>query len=183
MPKPMTDSDKKPQAAKPYMYPSSKRKKKAVALGQTISRLTGPVFVRHGLADGTIVRNWRLIVGDLIANHTAPEKITYPAKSETGGQLHLRVSNSGIALQLQYLEPIILEKVNGYFGYSAVNKLRVLQGPLPEGPEEDTAWSPRPLTAPEEEQLTLELSEIEDPELRRSLENLGRAIIGRKTTS
>ena len=160
-------------------YPSRKpttRRNRTEPLGNSIGRLTKPVFGRRGLADGTIARDWQAIVGDAIAKHSQPEKITYASRERTGGLLHLKVDNSAMATQLQHLEPQLLERINGHFGYRAVGRLRLIHGPLPD-PVISARQAQTPEPSPERQrQLAQTLEGIDDPELREALEKLGRAL-------
>lgn len=176
-----TTMNNKDDNAQPVSPPSVKYKRrgKTRALGESISGLTKPVFGKRGLADGTIIHNWRLIAGQHLAAHTIPEKITWPAGRKAAGVLHLKVGNSGLAPEIQHLEPLLIEKINGYFGYMAVEKIRLIHGPLPSKPLDHGRGSPRPLEPIEENQLSKELDEIDDPQLRQALEKLGRSVIGR----
>lgn len=152
------------------------RRNRTEPLGNSIGRLTKPLFGRRGMADGTIARDWQAIVGPAIAGHSQPEKITYPSRERTAGLLHLKVDNSAMALQLQHLEPQLIERINGHFGYRAVARLRLVHGPLPEPVV--TAKSrdaPEPSPA-RRRQLADTLAGIDDPELRAALEKLGRAL-------
>ena len=107
------------------------RRRRVEPLSKCVGRLTTPMFRKRGLADGAISRDWPSIAGNAIATHSQPEKITYPGRERTGGMLHLRIDNSAMATQLQHLEPQFLERINAYFGYRAVARLRLFHGPLP----------------------------------------------------
>ena len=48
-----------------------------------------------------------------------------------GGTLHVRVGSGALALELQHLEPVVIERINTYFGYRAVERLKLVHGPLP----------------------------------------------------
>ncbi len=154
----------------------NQRRNRSELLSNSIGRLTKPMFGKRGLADGVIARDWNAIVGDAIATHSQPEKIAYAWRKRTNGILHLRVDNSAMATQLQHLEPQLLERINGHFGYQAVTRLRFLHGPLPKA-----ALSPRQRkqAVPSESrqrELAKTLEGIEDPELRQALEKLGRVL-------
>ena len=84
------------------------------------------------------------------------------------------------ALELQHLSPLIIEKVNGYFGYQAVSGLRLKQMPIRRASESPgpTVPEPRPLTAAEQAQLTAMLEGVGDRNLRQALESLGRSLLG-----
>jgi hypothetical protein len=150
------------------------------ALAETIAKLTRPAFGRRGFAGGAIIAEWSAIVGESLANHSAPEKVSYPPGGTTEGTLQLRIARGGLATELQHLEPVLIERINGYFGYRAVARLRFVHGPLPERASPKPP-STRPLTPEEEKKLADHLVAVEDPKLRHVLEDLGRSIIGRTT--
>jgi hypothetical protein len=107
-----------------------------------------------------------------------PERIAFPPGMRNGGTLHLRVGNGVAATTLQHLKPVLIERINGYFGYAAVVRLRLIQRPLPPRPA-----APRPrvraLRGDEEARLKTCLESVPDGDLREALDALGRAILGR----
>jgi hypothetical protein len=151
------------------------------ALAKTIGRITRPIFAKRGFADGAIVSEWPEIAGSLLAAHTAPEKINYPQNVKTNGILRLRVDNGSFALEVQHLEPQLIERINRYFGYKAVGSIRTIQGPLPEK-EAPATSSHKQLSKEQEFTLNEELSDVYDKDIRHALEKLGRAILGRSNT-
>jgi hypothetical protein len=157
------------------------RRRGLTAVGAAAARLTKPIFAKRGLADGAIVREWAAIVGAKLAAESAPEKIAYAGDQGTEGTLHLRIANGGLAVELQHLEPLLIERINGYFGYCAVARVRLVQGPLPTPPTRRCGAS-RPLSGVEEDALARCLAGIADATLRARLDALGRAIMGRTGT-
>ncbi len=155
-----------------------KRANRPDTLGRTLDRVTKPIFGKRGLADGAVVKDWPVIVGDSLARHSQPEKISYTGGDRTDGTLHLRVDHSALATELQHLEPVLLEKVNAYFGYHAVARLKLIHAPLP-APEGRPEKVTRPLDDTEERTLKDGLGGVTDPELLDALDRLGRAVIGR----
>ena len=152
------------------------------AIAETVDRLTRPHFAKRGFAAGAIVREWPLIVGEALARQTLPERIAYPPGMRIDGTLHLRVGSGSLAAELQHLEPVLLERICGYFGYPAVSRIRYLQRPLPPrrpGPRPAVA----PLDAAAEGRLRESLSTVGDPALGQALTDLGRAVLGRTRRS
>lgn len=149
------------------------------AIAASLSAATKSIFEKRGFANGAILNDWATIAGEHLARHTQPDKITYPKSQSAGGTLYLTIENGSIALELQHLEPLLIERVNGFFGYKAVARLKITQGPLPVN-KEKAAWQPRDLRKGEETDLAESLMEVEDDELRRALENLGRAVLARR---
>jgi len=149
------------------------------ALAQPLSAVTREVFGRRGLADGAILTDWPEIAGEHLARHSLPEKVTFPRGSRAGGTLHLTIDNGSLATELLHLEPLLVERINGYFGFCAVARLRIVQGPLPKVAAKRTRAA-RPLIDKERANLAASLTDVDDPELRRALEALGRAVLGRR---
>ncbi len=146
------------------------------AVGAAVERLTRPIFGRRGFADASVITNWAAIVGEHLAAHTCPERISFEGDKRIDGTLQLRVANSALATELSHLEPQLLERINSYFGYRAVGRLRYLHGPIP---ERDSPEKPPPpaLTPDQEHDLNQRLSPVTDDELATALQKLGRRLI------
>jgi hypothetical protein len=151
-------------------------------LGRTLGVLLRPALRRRGFAVSEILTRWPLIVGDSLAEMVAPERLRFPigAKPGTGGEsavLHLRVA-SGFGPEVQHLEPLIIERINGYYGYRAVSRLKLVQGPLPVPPRRPDRSLP-PLSPAAEQRLKQMVDGVGDPGLREALAQLGRSLAGR----
>jgi hypothetical protein len=149
-------------------------------LAETIAKLTAPIMSRQGFAGGAIVTEWPAIVGEHIAARSIPEKVIHSREKNAGGTLRLRVASGGVAIELQHLEPLVLDRINTYFGYAAIARLQFVQRPLPVKTTTRPP-APRPLTPDEERALADSLAGIDDAELRRAVEGLARAVVGRET--
>jgi len=149
------------------------------AIAATLPAVTGTAFAKRGFTGAGVLNEWPLIAGSHLARHSAPEKVQPPARGDTGGTLHLRIDNGAMATELQHLAPLLIERINGYFGYNAVARLKIIQGPLSKPPRRPPPRT-RPLTASEETELAKNLMDVDDPDLRRSLAALGRAVMARR---
>jgi hypothetical protein len=149
------------------------------ALAEAVANITKSAFGKRGLSSAAIVNQWPDIIGPMLAAYSAPERIVYPKGKRTGGTLFLRIDSGSLAVELQHLQPLLMERINGYIGYRAVADIKILQGPLPPRIE---APPPRvrPLNAAEEHALATSLETVDDPGLRASLEALGRSVMGRR---
>ncbi|MBC8338113.1 MAG: DUF721 domain-containing protein [Rhodospirillales bacterium] len=148
------------------------------ALAASLSAATKPIFGKRGFADGDILKDWAGIAGAHMAAHSQPEKIAYPKGASDGGTLHLRIDSGAMATELQHLQPLLIERINGYFGFRAVDGIKIIQGPLPDR-QKKPDWSPRKLDPGEESRLAENLMDVDDEDLRKALQTLGRAVIGR----
>jgi hypothetical protein len=155
---------------------SERRHGKMRAVGQELPRIAGRVLGKRGLGEAQLLAEWSAVVGKELAAETLPVKLSFPTGGRKNGVLKLRVT-SAAALAVQHREPQILERVNGFFGYGAVARLALVQGPMPEqvpsGPP-----ARRPLTPAEAAALAQRLAQVPDPGLKSALERLGAAILG-----
>lgn len=132
---------------------------------------------KRGLAYGPLLTEWADIVGPHLAARAIPDKLAFPRGAKENAVLHIRAA-AAFALEIQHLEPMIIDKINGYFGYAAVARLKLVPGaPLAIAKKPPP---PRRLTAEEENRLAVATSSIEDAELRAVLERFGRAVMGRR---
>ena len=140
---------------------------RARAAGDIVGKIGGVAFKRFGFIQSAVVSRWTEIVGERYAKVSSPESIRFPAGRKSGGVMTLLVEGAHAPL-MQHLTPLIIERVNCFFGYSAVDRLVFRQG-RPAAP-------PPPVKRPELRAVPKELGEglrqIADPELRACLESL-----------
>lgn len=155
--------------------PRIRRGGKPKALSAQVARLTRRAFARRGLADGQVLRDWPAIVGESLAEWTLPERLATP-RDGGPGVLHLRVAGGALALEIQHLEPQIVERINGFFGFRAVERLRLVHGPLPDRPP-----APAPAEPPPPDSHVADLvAGVADPDLKAALDRLGRSVAARR---
>ena len=99
---------------------------RTLRLSQMVPKLTRAAFRNRGFHQASILTDWTDIVGVEMAAKSCPEKIS------RDGVLMLRVDGP-IALEIQHLEPQLLERIATHFGYRAVVRIAIRQGPLPQG--------------------------------------------------
>ncbi len=132
-------------------------------------------FKRQGFASAELVTRWTDIVGPEIAAHAEPLKVQWPRavgnKAPEPGTLVLRVDGP-TAIEIQHLANVILERVNRFFGWQAVDRLALRQAPL-SWRGKKAAKVPDPEAAAH---IAATLHEIGDDELRDALARLGAAV-------
>jgi hypothetical protein len=145
-------------------------------LPDLLRRLLEPAARRRGLAEAKLLTEWPTVVGPLLASRCHPIRLS-PRSDGPGGVLVLHVTGAA-ALELQHSEPQILERINGYFGYGAVARLRLIQAPLP---RRTAGSSPvgRGVSDAEESEIAQVVGEIRDSSLRAALRELGRTLKSR----
>jgi len=128
-------------------------------------------FKRFGFVQSAVVSRWSEIVGERYAKVSSPESIRFPAGRKSGGVLTLLVQGAHAPL-MQHLAPLIIERVNRFFGYQAIDRLVFRQGKLVAQQEQLKRAELRPVP----KELGEGLREIADPELRACLESLAARI-------
>jgi len=144
-------------------------------LSDLLHRTLTDAFAKQGFASSELVTRWTEIVGAEISEHAQPEKIQWPrgreGKLPEPGTLCLRVEGP-MALDIQHLSGVILERVNRFFGWQAVASLRLRQAPL-----HRKRATPRAVPdAQTAARIAAGLTAIENEELRAALGRLGAAI-------
>ncbi len=150
------------------------------SLAQCVERVAGPSLRRRGFAESAIVTRWPEIVGRPLCDHTRPSRVIFPRGKRREGTLHLMVTGA-FATEVQHLSPQIIARINGYFGFEAINRLNLHHGEVgrttPPGPGAQafraTAETEAEAEAEAEARLAPDLRRLigttEDDALRRGL--------------
>ena len=132
-------------------------------------------FRKFGFVQSSVVTRWPEIVGERHARACAPESIRFPPGEKRDGILQLVVKPAHAPI-IQHVIPEIISRVNRFFGYAAVAKVKLRQGEVQ--PRPAMAPAERPAAPPSLKPIPIELGDslrdIGDPELRAVLESLAR---------
>ncbi|WP_129792275.1 DciA family protein [Sphingosinicella sp. CPCC 101087] len=147
-------------------------------VSELLPEIGGAAFRRFGFVQSSIVSRWREIVGPRYAVVSSPESIRFPPGKKSGGVLTLVVEGAH-APMMQHVAPAIVERVNRFFGYPAVNRISFRQGIVQ---AEKARARPEPSLRPIPAELGDSLREVADPELRACLESLARGLSSGEVT-
>lgn len=136
-------------------------------------------FKAQGFASSEIIARWADIAGADIAPYCEPIKINWPRAQKTPTEappepatLVLRVEGP-MALEIQHMSAVILDRVNRFFGWQAIGRLTLRQAPLRRPAKRKSSSPPDPaITA----RLAAEMPEVENDDLKGALAKLGAAI-------
>ena len=148
--------------------------------GRGLRKLLKELDAKYGQGPGALQARWREIVGPDIARRTEPVKLSKP-RGGGPGALEIRVAGASAAL-IQHQAPEIVARVNLFLGEGAVNKLRIVQGPL-RGLAPEPRPQPRrtpPLDAAQEAELARGLESVPEGPLKAALLRLGRGVLRRR---
>jgi hypothetical protein len=168
--------DKNERPRKEPNRPSGERSGRATPrpLGEISGKIVAKPLGKRGFAAASLAVDWPSIVGKSLGGQTLPLKVIFPRGERNQGVLHLRVASGAFALQVQHLEPLIVERVNGHFGYAAVARLALVQGPIPQQ-KQRRASVPTPATTVDPA-LAERIEAVSDDALREALGGLGRRL-------
>jgi len=165
--------------ARPYERP---RGGPARPVADLVPQIGRAAFRRFGFVQSSVVSRWPEIVGARHAEVCQPESIRFPPGEKSDGVMQLVVVPAHAPLILHVI-PEIIDRVNRFFGYRAVAKIKLRQGLVQ--PKGDRAGGNGRATEPRQappslKPIPLELGEslrdIGDPELRTVLESLARSL-------
>jgi hypothetical protein len=148
----------------------------AKPLSVLLSDVFSDAYAKQGFAARELVTRWAEIAGAEVAAHSEPLKIQWPRPVEGQPQepatLVLRVEGP-MALEIQHASDVILQRVNRFFGWSAVGRLALRQAPLSRRDRPQVSRAP---DAKAVAKVAESLSAVEDEELRAALARLGASI-------
>jgi len=145
-------------------------------LAELTTEFMADAFKKQGFAATELVTRWSDIVGPEIAAHAEPVKLQWPreVKGEDANPatLVLRVEGPA-AIEVQHQSAVILERINRFFGWQAVDRIALRQAPLSRA-----RVRPAPPVADKAEAARIEatLSSVTDDDLRAALGRLGAAV-------
>jgi hypothetical protein len=145
-----------------------------------LSELTGKTIAdalaRQGFASTGIVTHWADIVGREIADHAEPMRMVWPRRVHEDdpepATLILRVEGP-VALEIQHMSGVIIEKVNRFFGWRAVGRVQIRQAPLMRREKKARPVAPDPEAVA---RIAAGMTDIADEALRDALARLGAAV-------
>ncbi len=159
------------------------RRKGAVPLAEMLAEVMAPACRKRGFTTVDLVAHWPDIVGRTYGATTQPEKLAWPRTHKgvepdmaAGATLTLRCVGAA-ALRLQHDLPQVIERINMFFGWRAVERVRIVQMPLVRR-ERKARPRPGPVSAEAEARVEAACSGIADDGLREALARLGRAVAG-----
>jgi hypothetical protein len=169
------------------MYTPNKKTPRKPRPARPVSEFVGkiiePVLSRRSGMTIDLLAAWPELVGEDYCDFTRPERIKWPNRANEDDPFKpgiLIVACDGArALYFQHDLSRICERVNVFFGFAAIEKIRIVQKPVLV-PRSRTRRPEPKLDDEKIDRLNSILERIEDPQLRARLEKLGRGVMGRK---
>jgi len=107
------------------MSEEKERGRGARPLGQLLAPLIRPLAKKRPAAEAALLADWPAVVGEELA------RLRFDRPSERRDGVLELACDSAAAVEVQHLAPQFIGRVNAYFGYPAVARLRLRQkGPV-----------------------------------------------------
>ncbi len=137
-------------------------------LVRMLKKVMKPALRQRSFTEASIILDWHKIINSELAMRCYPERLIFSRGKKEGGVLVIAV-DSGSSLLLQHSETLLIEWINSYFGYQAVNRIKLKHTYIPRNQEKTSISSLSPLLLKEEDEEAL--SDIQDESLRTALSN------------
>lgn len=110
-------------------------------IARYIPGVTLEALRRHGFGNYELIANWTAIAGPSLSSYALPLRLTRPSAPKStadlgdpprevkGATLLMKVDPAR-SLEIQYLAPQLIERINACLGYRAVSAIRIVQVPL-----------------------------------------------------
>jgi len=163
------------------------KRKSPRELADLVGKAITPACRKRGFASLDLLSAWPDIVGDRYADRVRPVRLSWPrpagetafgeADNIPAATLFVH-SDGATALLLSHETGQILSRINTFFGWQAVDRIKILQRPVAvkkPAPKREL----RDLTDREEQALEARLSSVENDRLRTALKKLGAQVIAK----
>jgi hypothetical protein len=157
-------------------------KSQARPVSELAAALLDPLIARRAGMKLDLLAGWPEIAGPDHAAYSMPEKILWPRRISEDDPFEpatLVVACDGArAILFQHAVSEVLERVNIYFGFHAIGRIKIVQKPVTK-PRTRRVRAEQPLDPEAKRRLDGIVAGVGDEKLRKSLEALGRGVITR----
>jgi hypothetical protein len=152
------------------------RRSQPKLLSQLAGKTIADALAKQGFAQTGLVTHWADIVGADIADHAEPMRMIWPRRVHEDdpdpATLVLRVEGP-VALEIQHMSGVIIDKVNRFFGWRAVGRIQIRQAPLMRRAAKKKPRGPDPAVVA---RLAAGMTDVADEGLRDALARLGASV-------
>ena len=95
-------------------------------VGKSLPKIIDKNIKERNFVEITLIKQWKEIIGQDIAKYCWPIKIVFSDIKNSNGIIFLKTKR-GRSMEIEFKNDEIIEKLNQYFGYKAINKISVVQ--------------------------------------------------------
>lgn len=148
------------------------------SLGNVFRPLIKDCVSAESFIEIDIIYNWKKIIGEDLAAFCQPVKVKFNPR-ENVRTVYIETPVGGFALELRHKEKYILDKINAFFGYKAVDVLNISQNVNMKISSQlkDVHKTALDLTAEDKKYLENMAEDIKDEKLKEILIKIGESVI------
>ena len=162
--------------------PWKKKRPWSRPLADLIGPAIAPLLAKQGFGQSEIILAWPEIVGPRYAAVSEPIRLQWPPQGPRRDPnarpqpaiLHVRV-DGGLAIELQHMQDIIIERVNRHLGWRCVSRLALKQGPLERA--KNARQNQPPPSAQAVSRGEAATASLDEGPLRNALARLGASVL------
>jgi hypothetical protein len=148
-------------------------------IGGAITALLDPLLAKRTHVDAALALSWPQLCGEKLAGRTQPLKVSWPMRKTPDDPFQpgtLSVACEGaVALDLQYQTSALIARINGFFGYAAIARIKIEQRAV-DGFRQKKTKQIEPLGQAATNELVAHVRNISDDGLRDALLRLGASV-------
>lgn len=150
-------------------------------IADLVAGTLAPALRAQGFAAADVVVAWADLVGERLGAVSRPVRVEWPRRARDAdpeappapATLVVRVE-SAFALEVQHLAPVLVERVNAYYGWRCIGRIVLRQGPV-RRPEARPGPAPA-LDERDARRIADAVGGVDEEPLRAALDRLGRAV-------
>lgn len=143
---------------------------------QITSSITKKACSKHDGFLASLLLDWSLIVGSELGAKAQPQKISFPHQQNKGGTIILAVGSGSDSMMVYHMHLFILDKVNTFLGYKALDHVRVVQTKSMTTKIIPPKTQPALLSEKDQTDIEAFTSTISDTNLKEVLQRLGKSL-------
>jgi hypothetical protein len=166
----------------PRVPPSGRSRRGIQPIADILGGVMDPILRRKSGMTTGLIGAWSEIAGARLQDATRPERLVWPAQRSDDDPFEpatlIVACEAATALRLQHQTSELIGRINAFFGFAAVDRIKIVQKPVNQG-RIDRRPTLRNLVPHEQERVAEMVSRIEDPKLRKALQEFAEATLRR----
>ena len=150
----------------------------AKAASRLINKILDPVLEKRAGVSLALINAWPEIVGDELSETSMPVKVQWKRRVSEQDEFEpgtLLVAAEGMsALHLQHQTGQVIDRVNGFMGYRAIARIKLVQKPVETRKHKSRL---RPMTEGQRRKVEKLTNSIDDDELKASMRRFGESVM------
>lgn len=168
--------------SKPRLPPSAQNRRGVQPIADIVGGVMDPLLRRKAGMTMGLISAWSEIAGGRLQDATRPERLVWPAQRSDNDPFEpatlIVACEAAAALRLQHQTSELIGRVNAFFGFAAVDRIKIVQKAVTQD-RVDRRPALRDLVPREHERVEEMVSRIDDPKLRKALQEFAEATLRR----